>query len=174
MKVLRLILGPAYGLALLLQGCAQGLFTTTIQVPSPFEPDEAKYAMTPGPGSIKGSAFIRQQGGGIVTCAGAQVVAVPATRYATDRISALYGNIHKGQYFGGDVKFVPDDPRYLEMRRNTRCDAQGNFQFDGLARGDYFVITNVRWLAGNQQQGGALMQRVTIKDGQPIDIMLVP
>lgn len=64
----------------------------------------------------------------------------------------------------------------LAFVRQARCDAQGNFQFSGLADGAYFVTSTVTWEApteaGLEMQGGALMQRFEVKGGQSPHLIL--
>jgi hypothetical protein len=38
-----------------------------------------------------------------------------------------------------DLKFVPDVAEYTSLVRVTRCDAQGNFAFDKVADGEFYV-----------------------------------
>lgn len=150
--------------------------TTPIVTTVPFDPQEVAFIQQRGPASIEGQAFMRQQGGGVVTCAGEEVALIPAGRYATQRITGIYGNNQSGfapLYTLGRTDDTTADARaYAAAARLTACDAQGNFRFDGVANGDYFVTTAVRWMAGNYGQGGALMQRVSIRNGQSQRILL--
>src|SRR4030095_16529486 len=65
-------------LGLLCAGCAT---RQPVQMQTAFDPLEHNAYMEPGENSIKGQGFLRQQGGGVVTCAGSEVFMVPATSF---------------------------------------------------------------------------------------------
>jgi hypothetical protein len=68
-------------LVALLSGCAanrQASLTT------PFDKAQAQRMLEPGANSIRGSALMRQVGGGVVTCAGGQVFLMPVTEAAKE------------------------------------------------------------------------------------------
>ena len=107
-----------------------------------------------GQGVLEGQAFLRQQGGGVVTCAGSEVVIFPATP-STRRIVARARS--EGAMFD-----VSGAPSYTGGGQKSVCDAQGNFRFQGLAAGPWFVTTLVVWMVGYYQQGGWLLQEVNV------------
>ena len=135
-------------------------------ITAPFDAAEARALMAPGVNQIKGNGFLRQQGGGVVTCAGEPVYLVPATAYAAERMRVIYGSEAGGLGMEGRGPFPPNVQEYLDPQRDTQCDAQGWFTFDQVADGRFFVITLVRWKVGNSPQGGYLMRPVTVSGGQ--------
>jgi len=155
------------GLALVAASCAQPIREPlTNGVRTLFEEGEARELLAPGTSTIKGSAFARQRGGGIVTCAGKQVFLIPGTFYAQERLGAIYRTPEGGPLTVVPVpRFVPDPPAYRELTRSTKCDAQGSFQFDNVKGGRFFVVTEVAWEVSGAQQGGFVMQKVQVKDG---------
>lgn len=163
-----------YGLVLVATlGCAApGGQPTTFNVQAPFDAGEANRMTSDGGNVIKGNAFMRQRGGGVVTCAGQTVHLVPATAYAKERFTALFGSSEKGINNRRDFKFAPDPPEYYALARKTTCDAQGNFVFDRVADGDFFLTVLVAWEAGRLAQGGHLMQRITVRGGQTQSIVI--
>lgn len=153
-----------------------GLLTRRVQITTPYDGTEAKSLLKQGSNTVTGSALIRQKGGGVVTCAGNDANLIPATAYARERMHALYGSDSKG-YRGGvtrEVIFEPEEPEYKENIRTTRCDAQGFFKFRNVADGQFFVVTSVLWSSGYVAEGGVLMQRVSLSDGQEEEIVLSP
>lgn len=172
-----------WGIALLtgLTGCV------TMQPAEPvygingnFNAEFARAQIASGAGKISGTAFLRQRGGGVVTCAGQDVVMVPVTDYASDRVFHLYGmeptiNFTVSQDIGLALnrrpKFIPDIPEYREHSRSTKCDAQGEFQFEDVKDGEYYISTSVIWRV-QSYQGGLLATRVKVENGKSPKLIL--
>jgi hypothetical protein len=159
-----------------LTACAiPGASVPPYSVQAPFDATVARAMLSDGPNTIKGNAFMRQQGGGVVTCAGQVVYLVPATAYAAERVQALYGNVERGVNAGRrNFRFSPEPADYLSLVRTSRCDSQGNFVFERVADGDFFVNTLVSWQVGNAAQGGQLMHRAAVKAGQTVSLVMSP
>lgn len=159
---------------LILAGCVTALSgARTVTLDVPFDVADAERLLAPGKQVIKGSALMRQQGGGVVTCAGSLVYLVPATAYAQARMQAIYGNTARGRDLG-TFTFQPEQPRYMQTTRNTRCDAQGHFSFENVAEGAFFVVTSVRWVVNYSEQGGWLMHAASTVGGVNPTIVLSP
>ena len=155
-------------------GCAGPVQTRQIPLTAPYDAVHAKQLLQPGTNSLKGSALLRQQGGGVVTCAGRPVYLIPATAYAIERTEKLYGSSAPKRYlpFQRPPTFTPDEPDYLKNVKEATCDAQGFFTFDRVADGTFFVNTSVQWVVNNVEQGGYLLQRVTLQNSEPQTIVL--
>lgn len=156
-------------------GCAT--FTAPIYLTSSFDYLEAQRYLQSGGNKITGSALIRQQGGGVVTCAGSEVQMIPVTPYATERMMKIYGSDQKGYvsyYRLTGLKFEPDYPEYQNAKRKVIGDAQGMFEFENVADGEYYIITQITWTVGYSVQGGAIMQRVKVENGETKKIVLSP
>jgi hypothetical protein len=139
------------------------------EITSTFNPVEAEHINRQGTATISGQAFLRRNDGVVVYGASSDTVLVPASTYAKERVAALYR--------GGKVNsFVPSpkntDPRYEQMARRTKNDGEGRFTFDRVADGDYFVMTTVMWMAGDWRQGGNIMEPVTVRNGQGINLIM--
>jgi hypothetical protein len=130
-----------------------------------------------GPATLHGQAFLRTVGGDVKTCAGSDVLLLPATPYVDEMIA-------KGA--AGEKA----DSRALSLIRHTICDAQGNFSFAGLPAQRWYVLTKVTWgiphieypgerpgLIGSlllgipsppltDEQGGELLQAVALQPGE--------
>ncbi len=121
--------------------------------------------LQPGTSTLVGQGFLRQRGGGIVTCAGNGVLALPATQFFRERVAKL------GTGYGGTV--VDDvTPGYGAVVRSGQCDAQGNFKLEGLPAGEWLVLTEVRWRIGYNNQGGYLLREVATAAGQAQQVLL--
>lgn len=168
----RAILSVAVVMAVALAGCAAPPVQRVFQISAPYDVDQAVRQLQPGSNTVKGSAFMRQNGGGVVTCAGSVVTLVPTTAYAKERIDVMYGSVESGPQILLRGTFSPDHPGYRTNVRETKCDAQGAFSFDRVADGEFFVVTRVSWSVGYSSQGGSLMHRVTLKNGQVVNIVI--
>lgn len=134
-----------------------------------FNPAEAAFINETGSGTISGQAFLRRNDGVVVYAAGSEVHLVPKSTYADERIQALY----RGGKFNGYVPAPKNtDPQYLAMTKTTKANGEGRFSFENLADGDYYVLTQVTWLAGDIRQGGSLMEPVSIRNGRSVDIIM--
>jgi hypothetical protein len=154
-----------------LSGCAARMVT----IAEPFDEQQARAMLAPGTNTITGSALMRQEGGGIVTCAGNEVFLIPATEYAKNRFHVIYGTGKVLPVNRQRIEFPATPAAYLSTVRTTRCNAQGFFKFDNLRDGDFFVQTSVVWKAGAYlMQGGGLMERVVLRGGQTTDITMAP
>lgn len=141
-----------------------------------FDKSTTEKLVAEGKNTIKGSALIRQQGGGVVTCAGQKIMLTPATEYSSERISTIYGNKERGFISARTppIYFQPNVPEYFELSRTTICDAQGYFKFEKVADGDFFVTGAIIWMVGYSKSGGNLMQRVSVSKGELKEIVLSP
>jgi hypothetical protein len=132
------------------------------------------WAAVPGDNTIEGSALMRTSGGEVRTCAALEAAILPVSAYASERMVHLYGNATGGyRPIWHQVVFEPDSDAFYRSVRTTKCDAQGEFSFDGLPDGDWFVQAAVIWeAAGAGTQGGSLMQRVQLRGGETQKVVL--
>lgn len=118
--------------------------------------DPKKVYAEEGNGVIRGQALLRQRNGGVVTCAGNDVFLYPDLAEFEDIIQAAHAKQSP----------APMTPEQMAVVKAGRCDALGEFHFSGLPLLSYVVVTNVSWRVGYFQQGGALRQKVTAKEGE--------
>ena len=152
-KAVVVVLGLAYA------GCA-----VPVPMQTKFDYSELKPYLEPGENSIRGQGFLRQQGGGIVTCAGYVVILVPATSFFRELVTLRLAG--KSPRYTDKI-----DPAFFNHRR-TQCDAQGNFSFSNLPNGTWFVMTEVSWVVANARQGGTLVQEVTLSGNETTQVLL--
>lgn len=141
-----------------------------------FSPTEANYIFDKGTGSISGRAYVQIPGGITKTARGSSATLLPATKYAEQRVNAIYG---RSGVATRKVKFAKnsDDPRYHVYTRTVPVGAGGTFKFTGIAAGDYFVTTGINWnsvdTAGKStRRAVALVKRVTVGEGQNVNMVL--
>lgn len=148
--------------ALFIVGCAA---PRPIVLQTQFVAAEHDVYKQSGAGSIKGQGFLRQRGGGTVTCAGSEVFLIPASPYFRE----VVGYIVKGRRMTLTDKL---DSAYRSIIRISQCDAQGNFSFAKLPMGPWFLSTDVTWRAANEEQGGTLLSEVTTSSEEPVQVIL--
>lgn len=170
---MRILIALSVTAALL--GCAQlPNKRPPVNLMSTFDEAQARELIKAGTGIVSGTAFLRQNGGGVVTCAGSKVTILPATKYSSERLSVIYGDfLSTGKTSFASAfslkhqpqQFDPDPPGYYAATKSTTCDAQGNFLLEDIQDGDYFVVTNVTWTV-RSIQGGTLATKVTVKNSK--------
>jgi hypothetical protein len=128
-----------------------------VAVQTPYDASQYATYKPTGLNAIRGQAFLTQQGGGVVTCAGKQVFLTPDSPYFRELASiATHGSTPEFPHGNGG----PED-----VVRHTVCDAQGNFEFTKLPDGKYILMTEVRWQVGYAAQGGPIWMPGTVADG---------
>jgi hypothetical protein len=171
----------AIGIAVGIAGCGTTP-VSKVRMLNSFDAAEAKSLLASGKNSIHGSALMRQVGGGVVSCAGTQVRLIPATAYAQERMVFIYQSGTAGTKSAMQLQLNPDpfeatDPKYFEMQKVAICDAQGVFKFNDVADGDFFIITQITWKANPSSsffEGGTMMRRVQVRDGERRELVIAP
>lgn len=145
---------------------------------SAFDASEIAWAKEPGRNTLRASALLRQNGGGVVTCAGKNMDLIPASSYSRERMSRIYGSTSRGFWqplmFDFNPRVPAPEPAYLQAHVSRVCDPQGFVTFSNLADGEYFVTTEVTWSTGTNYsyEGGLLMQHVQVEGGETKEIVL--
>ena len=165
---IRLLIAASVCASLALQGCVRSVATrqTALErvIVAQFDEESAAAMLAPGTNRIVGNAFMRQQGGGVVTCAGEYVTLIPGTAYAKERVLVEFPSRGTRTPL---MYFTPDPLAYSKHQRSTKCDSQGRFTFDDLIGGEFVVITRVTWNAPNVgMQGGWLADVVKTGGGK--------
>lgn len=151
-----LLAGSLAGCATMMPGLAPPVDLTT-----PWSADEHKAWEGTGSGSIKGQAFLKQNGGGVVTCAGNKVVLMPDTPYYREALAILKAG--RRVETGRDTSY---------LRKEAMCDAEGRFEFQDLPIKPWIVAADVAWMVGYARQGGGLTKSVTPKEAGVTTVLL--
>jgi hypothetical protein len=140
----------------------------TIQLDSTFSVNDVNWVREPGNSSVSGKAFLKLRDGTEKDCAGFVVELQPVATYSSERIFRTYGNNRAGQVLLEDnpPRFVPDAPGYHEYTLKGRCDAAGEFRFEKVPAGDFFIMAFIIWelpgLDPPVKTGGAVMKRIHV------------
>jgi len=161
----------ASALLLALAGCAQVQQQAALS--SGISPMEVEWARKSGRNTVSGNASLKS-GSTTHTCAGQSANLIPDTAYARARMEAIFGNATRGTRAAslGPVKFERDDPLYVQTLRTTRCDASGSFSFPSVPDGVWYATTSVKWEGASQVEGSSMMQRVDVRGGRLVKVML--
>jgi hypothetical protein len=145
----------------------------TVELLKPFDQDQALHQLRDGPNTLTGTALLLHRYGGASTCAGKQVALIPATAYADERMTALYGVAREGVVWPPGPRFEPDSLAYEAASRTGTCGVGGAFRFDNVADGAFYVVAIVPWEPHpGTSRLASLAQRVDIKGGKPQTIEL--
>ena len=126
-----------------------------------------------GTGEVTGTGFMRQRGGGVVSCAGEEVHLLPVTAYTTERINFIYGSPEGGKWIRDINTGTPRDEQYIADTRIAKCHVDGRFTFEDVPAGDYYVATNIVWQVNAYSwEGGAIMRPVTVVADETADMVL--
>jgi hypothetical protein len=158
--------------ALVVVGCAQfGLQESALS--TPIAPSEIDWARKSGANTVSGIA-VSKAGGTSHTCAGQSANLIPDSAYARARMTAIFGNATRGTRAAslGPVKFEKNDPLYVSTLRTTRCDAANSCSFPRVPDGIWYVTSSVKWQGPAQVEGGSMMQRVDVRGGRFVKVML--
>ncbi|MFV0625439.1 hypothetical protein ACBY01_15700 [Sphingomonas sp. ac-8] len=163
------------------------------RIQAPYDP--AAHEVRDGDNVIQGNALIPLNDGDAVICRGQIVFLVPVTPYTIERMTVAFESERQGyrsvrQRYSGPLAllgrdttfqepfppFEPENDHYQRSAgRETRCDSRGDFEFSGVADGDYFVTTAITWRDHRSMpNGGGLMTRVSLRGGRTARVVLAP
>ncbi len=93
----------------------------------------------------------------------------PATSYAIERMSVQYGRGETGFSIGQNIRFTPDPSEYHTMRRTAKCDSQGNFLFEAVANGKYFLTLYMQYADSGRRY---MMKSVQVSGGRAVSVIV--
>ena len=151
---------PALFMCCLLAGCVG----QSVKIESSFDSRAAEFIHKQGEGRIDGHAFFKKPNGYVMNAAGEVVWLIPATPYAKERMSRLYG---AGKFMAANAinRAETTDPKFYEFTRKTKAESSGRFSFEKVAPGEYFIATNVMWKDNEHDvfsRGGAIYENVVV------------
>ena len=146
-------------LALLLSSCA------IVGAPRRTAFNEAEFAPYRGAGTglVSGQLIVTGDDGQTHLGDGVHVTLLPVTSYTREMVEREIGN---GENLAGS------DPRLKAYVRLLTTDGGGNFTFDHLPPGEYFVSGLDEWYVGEDAQYQWACERVTVGRGQAVRIKL--
>ena len=142
--------------ALLLSSCA------VLGVPRRVAFNEAEFApyRGAGSGSVAGQ-LVTSSGGDVYIGSGVHVTLLPVTSYTKEMVEREIGN---------GENLASSDARLHQYIRMTKTDDGGNFVFDHVPPGEYFVCGLNEWYIADDAQYQWACERTTVGKGQKVNI----
>lgn len=161
---MRYLLAASLSFALL--GCVSApRQPNVLQYQQASNPAEYEPYMKPGTATVTGQAFMTTVGGDVKLCAGQPAFLDPVTA-----VSTLWWS--RGPKYNVAAPPPTSIPEFKAARRVATCDAQGNFKFDKVPAGSYYLSTFVTWQVPSTNvfvdptQGGIISVQIEVADGE--------
>lgn len=114
-----------------------------------------------GSGMVTGQLVVVDSDGKIRVGEGAHITILPVTSYTREMVERVIGD--------GD-NLADSDPRLKEFVRLKTTDDNGNFVFDHVRSGQYFVSGLVEWGDADNTEYQWACERVTVGNGQTVHL----
>mgnify|MGYP001209388500 CR=1 FL=1 len=138
-----------------------------IQTKQIFSLSEVESYKKEGTATVKGQLFSRTNSGDVKSGAGVAVNLIPMTPYFIERAEIIY------------KKCATTDPLNEKAKKYVRtvlADLQGNYIFEKVPTGKYFVNSILTWNVASQYglvaTGSRKLAEIEVKDGETINVNL--
>ncbi|MDR3402145.1 MAG: hypothetical protein P4L99_06560 [Chthoniobacter sp.] len=127
--------------------------------------NEADFAAYRGAGSgtVAGQLIVTSADGETHIGDGEHITLIPVTAYTQEMVD---------REIGEGENLASSDPRFRPYVRLTKADSHGNFLFDHLCPGEYFVSGLAEWYFGDDAQYQWACERVSVRNGQTVRLKL--
>lgn len=134
-----------------------------IKIINKFNDNEVKWFKTKGNASIKGIAKFKSKNGVLKYGDKFRLELMPYCLYTEERLNKIYKNNNSGYVYieDGIPSFTPDPKAYHETIK-VMCNNKGEFEFNNLPKGDYYLIAFMLW----DETGGGIMSHFSLSDGE--------
>ena len=97
------------------------------------------------------------------------------TSYTRDYMTSMFGNSDFAS--STIVEHSHDSGSLAKYSRHENCDLAGNFNFDRVADGQYYLQSNILWVfrgsrGGQIERGGALLAKIHLSGGEHENVVL--
>jgi hypothetical protein len=142
--------------AVLLLGLAGCASEQSQQIVTPFLDGDFNTWKQPGPYTVTGQAFYKLPNGRVMTCAGEEVLLIPAVGYNTELEQILQtGNGYPANY----------DRHAHKYEQKAMCDGAGKFSFDKVPALNWILLTRISWQEENMLSSIPYVGGPTAKGG---------
>lgn len=160
-----------FSLLVLLIGTMSGCVAPRPAAPrlQTFNTSDYRSSLEDGTATITGEAFLATRGGGVHYGAGRTVQLIPVTPYTTE--------IFDREFLDHERLNPPIDKRLDIFARFITADSRGEFRFEHVPAGSYYLVCSIYWKVPRVNQfnssdvyaeetGAAALGRVTVTDGE--------
>jgi hypothetical protein len=148
--------------------------TAAVASPEPPRSPTAEFDWSNAPGTNKltGTVAYAPDRRSHWSCRNESVVLMPDTPTTRARVTALYGSTSFAVRPVEEVKTKSaslGDVSFTSFIKHTDCDASGNFGFDGLPDGSWFLVARANRAhsrSSSVDDAVAILQRVTLSGGR--------
>ena len=155
-----------FSLLVLLIGTLSGCMAPRLQT---FNPADYRSSLEDGTATITGEAFLTTRGGGIRPGAGRLVQLLPVTPYTTE--------VFEREFLNHERLTPPIDKRLDRYARFITADSRGEFIFERVPAGSYYLVCSIYWDVSrvdqfnqddeyDEETGAAALGHVTVGDGE--------
>ncbi len=143
---------------------------TLIVIENKFSEETVSWFKTKGNGTIKGVAKFKSISNDIKFGDEFRIELMPNCLYTEERLQNIYNSKTSGFVYveNGIPKFTPDPKGYHDTIK-TMCNANGEFEFNNLPPGEYYLIAFMLW----DKTGGGIMKRVKLTVGDIKTIKMI-
>lgn len=136
---------------------------TTITIVNDFDYEEVSWFKTKGNSKIKGIAKFKSKSGDIRFGEEFRIELMPNCSYTEERLNKIYNDKDSGYIHieDGISKFIPDPEGYHDTIK-TMCNKNGEFEFNNLPPGDYYIIAFMLW----EKTGGGIMKHIILSENE--------
>jgi hypothetical protein len=146
----------------------------------PFEESEFQPFAGKGTSTITGQAFLKTAGGEVRYGAGDNVLLIPVTPYTTEKVKALVGVKGEGSSIAASyyIMTLQGDIRLQKYIHTVVGDGSGNFEFQNIPAGDYYIVCPIFWSVPNpdlgitDQTGGVAHTKTHVGDGETVKVVV--
>jgi len=171
-----------FAFSLFLNGC---VFGEKVALQNKFDPELYARALAAGPNTVSGSSalWIERKLAVDVICKcgisqGAAVYLMPVTPVTTELMVRLFGN---DRLAFAPITKLPNtngvDKNIFYKAGRGDCDRFGNFTFNNVADGSYYLWIETRERKesgrGYELYGGTLMKKITVQGGQRVTVNMM-
>jgi len=163
--------------SIVFQTALLGLLTTATsgcaeEISVPFDARQAQYILREGANTIMGRASLVSHSGHERSCSDSNVYLIPVTSYSHEWVARIFGS--PPSEYGSRIveEHLAADAQFEKFQRRATCDDAGNFRFDHVPDGQYYVFSTIYWLTRWQRNGGALLGQVTVSGDMSTKIIL--
>lgn len=162
-----LIRAAALLIVIVLAGCASTGAPLVSAVA--FDARAADFVNASGKAKVSGQAFVRRTSGKLLRATGTDVLLIPRTAYADERIAALYGD---GKQLRWGARVPAADPLYDQYMRRTVASSGGSFSFDRVADGEYYIVAMIHLPSDYLFLQFPILERVSVSGGRSVRVVM--